>query len=72
MTCDKQYVMIKFVLVLISLSGMEAKVEGTWEFADMFECFSAREQLSTALGSSNGYFPEGYQAVCMPQTVEQN
>jgi len=62
--------MIKFVLVLISLSGVEAKVEGTWTFDDMFECFVARETLSVQLGGSNGYFPQGYQAVCMPHAEQ--
>jgi hypothetical protein len=33
---------------------------------DMYECFEARERLSETVGTGDGYFGPGKQAVCIP------
>lgn len=61
---------MKWVLIYIILSGTEPIAVNALGpkvlFDDMIECFYAREQLSYTVGGSEGYFPPGSQAVCIP------
>ena len=36
-----------------------------YTFPDMYSCFEAREKLSVDVGGTDGYFPQGMQAVCV-------
>jgi hypothetical protein len=63
---------MKWVLVFIVFSltpnsdVKEARVEGTWEFNNMYDCFLARESLGEQMGGkSNGYFPIDTQGICV-------
>lgn len=62
---------MEWVLVYISLTFHGhpiAKEIGRYD--SMIDCFYAREQLAQDVGGSNGYFPNGEQAVCVSNLKE--
>lgn len=66
---------IVWTLVYIVLQGKDVYAVNAYgpghTFPDMYECFAARDMLSTDLGMVEGYFPRGSQAVCIPQELSQ-
>lgn len=54
-----------WVLVYISLLGIEPTAARVGVFDDMDMCFKARDILSQKAGGNNGTFPKGSQAVCI-------
>ena len=58
-----------WVLVVIFLAGTEpvafngAGMGETFDY--MYECFVARDKILEKIGSEDGYFPPGQQAVCV-------
>jgi len=64
---------MKWVLIFITYWDGQIMTVGNGVFDDMIECFYAREQLSTEVGGSNGYFPINMQAVCvLTDTIKPN
>ena len=66
---------IVWTLVYIVLQGQDVHAVNAYgpgyTFPDMYECFAARDMLSTDLGMVEGYFPRGSQAVCVAQELSQ-
>ena len=66
---------IVWTLVYIMIQGNDVYAVNAYgpghTFPDMFECFKAREILSQDVGGQNGYFPNGMQAVCVPQEINE-
>ena len=66
---------VVWTLVYVILQGQEVHAVNAYgpgfTFPDMYECFAAREMLSVDLGMTEGYFPHGSQAVCIPQEQTQ-
>lgn len=52
---------------LVYIVFIEGKLLSTVgdSYETMYACFDAREELAISLGSSNGFFPPGSQAVCV-------
>lgn len=54
------------VYIVISAQGPTAiNAYGSEKFDDMFQCFSAREELSATVGNGNGHFKPNTQAICV-------
>jgi len=63
---------MKWVLVFIVFSltpednVKQPRVEGYWEFSNMYDCFMARESLAEEIGRNpNGHFPIDTQGICV-------
>jgi len=54
-----------WVLVYISLVGIEPTAARVGVFDNMDMCFKARDILSQKAGGKDGHFPKGSQAVCI-------
>ena len=53
-------------LIFISIvHSTEPTVQNLGAYTSMTDCFSARENLSAQLGSNNGYYPTGTNALCI-------
>lgn len=68
---------MKWVLVFIVFSlnpdsdYKQPRVEGTWEFDNIYDCFLARESLAGQMGGkSSGYFPIDTQGICVQVNQE--
>lgn len=51
------------VFIVFIEDKLLSNVGGSYE--TMYACFNAREELSVSLGSLDGFFPPGSQAVCV-------
>ena len=57
-----------FIVTAINTSSghIEPRIDAWYgDYANMFECFDAREVLGYELTGEPGYFPQGTQAVCV-------
>jgi hypothetical protein len=64
---------MEWVLVYITLTFHGHPIaEEHGRFDSMVECFKAREYLSLELGSTDGYYPIGSQAVCVTNLKEMH
>jgi len=54
-----------WTLVFIIFIGNELKTQAMDSYDSMYDCFKARDILSSATGGKDGYFPPGSQAICV-------
>ena len=60
-----------WVLVFIWFDGIDPVSKRIGEpYDDMVECFYAREKLALDLGSVNGFYPKGTNALCISMPEE--
>jgi len=58
-----------WVLVYINLVNTDPFAHQMGVFANMNDCFKARDVLALKAGGREGNFPVGSQAVCIRQTI---
>lgn len=54
-----------WTLVFIIFIDGELKSTALKTFNSMYDCFSAREELSVTAGGKDGYYPPDSQAICV-------
>ncbi len=61
---------VVWTLVYIMIQGQDVFAVNAYgpghTFPDMYDCFHARDILAIDLGGTEGRFPQGSQAVCIP------
>tara|TARA_R110000868_G_scaffold369815_1_gene633303 strand:+ start:752 stop:934 length:183 start_codon:yes stop_codon:yes gene_type:complete len=56
---------MKWLLVYLFFTNGHIESYEIGKFKSLTECFQAREQLGSAVESTNGYFPINSQAICI-------